>query len=198
MSRWYRLPPEGEGRVPRPAFRAVRLAMLRFPTPDSRFGDSMDWFVRNFVKASLTWFGLGVTLGVCMAVHPPWTVYRPAHMHMNLLGFVTMMIYGVAYHVMPRFVGNPLHSRRLAAVHWWLANTGLALVVIGFVWRAHGGAPAGALLGVGALLSALGAYAFIFNIWRTIDGRAAVRRVAATAPIVELRREPPRHSTANG
>lgn len=30
----------------------------------------MDWFVRRFIKAALVWFGLGVTLGVAMAVHP--------------------------------------------------------------------------------------------------------------------------------
>ena len=63
----------------------------------------MQWFVKAFLKASLVWLSLGVTLGVAMAAHPTWTVYRPAHVHMTALGFVTMMIYGVAYHVVPRF-----------------------------------------------------------------------------------------------
>jgi len=61
----------------------------------------MEWFVRAFLKASLAWLAMGVTLGVAMAAYPPWTVYRLAHVHMVLLGFVTMMIYGVAYHVIP-------------------------------------------------------------------------------------------------
>ena len=74
----------------------------------------MDWFVRAFLKSSLVWLGLGVTLGVGMAGHPAWLVYRPAHLHMTLLGFVAMMIFGVAYHVIPRFTGHPLHGRRLA------------------------------------------------------------------------------------
>ena len=34
----------------------------------------------------------------------------PSHMHMVLLGFVTMMIYGVAYHVIPRFTGHALSA----------------------------------------------------------------------------------------
>ena len=76
----------------------------------------MEWFVKAFLKASLAWLALGVTLGLAMAAHPVWTVYRAAHMHMVLLGFVTMMIYGVAYHVIPRFAGFPLHSRRGAGV----------------------------------------------------------------------------------
>ena len=74
----------------------------------------MEWYVRAFLKASLSWLAAGVSLGVAMAAHPLWTVYRLVHMHMLLLGFVTMMIYGVAYHVIPRFAGFPIHNRRAA------------------------------------------------------------------------------------
>ena len=55
----------------------------------------MDWFVKAFLKSSLVWLTLGVTFGFAMAAHPVWTVHRPAHMHMLLLGFVTMMIFGL-------------------------------------------------------------------------------------------------------
>ncbi len=58
---------------------------------DADAGTLMDWFVRWFLKASLGWLTLGVTAGVAMAVHPVWTVYRAAHLHMVLLGFVTMV-----------------------------------------------------------------------------------------------------------
>ena len=137
----------------------------------------MEWFVRAFMKASLAWLGLGVTLGVAMAVHPAWLVYRPAHMHMNLLGFVTMMIYGVGYHVLPRFSGHPLHSRRLPGLHWGVANLGLAMMVAGFGLSPLLGARATPFLAAGGTLSAFGAYLFIFNMWRTIDGPAP-RRMA--------------------
>ena len=137
----------------------------------------MDWFVKRFVKASLTWLGLGVTLGVAMAVRPEWIIYRPAHVHMNLLGFVAMMIFGVAYHVIPRFAGHPLHNRRLAAVHWWVANLGLAALVVGFIARPAMQRPAALVLAAGGALAASGAYVFIYNLWRTIDGPRE-RRVA--------------------
>ncbi len=135
----------------------------------------MEWFVKAFVKASVAWLAAGVTLGVAMAAYPAWTIYRPAHAHLNLLGFVTMMIYGVAYHVVPRFSGHPLHSRRLAAWHWWAANAGLLLMVVAFLLRPHAAAAALPLLVAGGTLSALGAYAFAYGIWRTIDGRIAAR-----------------------
>jgi cbb3-type cytochrome oxidase subunit 1 len=130
----------------------------------------MDWLVRAFIKSSVTWLAFGVVIGIAMAVHPTWTVYRTAHMHAMLLGFVTMMIFGVAYHVIPRFAGHPLHSRRAALAHWWLANVGLALMVAGFICRANGAGEATAVLGAGGMLSGAGAYIFAYIVWRTIDG----------------------------
>lgn len=140
----------------------------------------MDWFAKAFVKSALAWLGLGITLGVAMAAYPPWVIYRTAHFHMNLLGFVAMMIFGVAYHVMPRFTGHPLHSRRLAAVHFVVANVGLALMVGGFAAVPHVGRTGRLVVAAGGALSAAGAYTFIYNLWRTIDGRAA-REVARQA-----------------
>jgi cbb3-type cytochrome oxidase subunit 1 len=138
----------------------------------------MDWFVRNFIKASLAWLGLAVSLGLAMAAHPAWVVYRTAHLHMALLGFVAMMIFGVAYHVIPRFTGHALHSRRLATVHWGISNAGLTVLVTGFVARVHIPSSAIPVLAAGGILAAIGAYLFIYNLWRTIDGRPAPRPVA--------------------
>lgn len=132
----------------------------------------MDPFVRRFIRSSLVWLGVGVLIGVAMAVRPAAAAFRTAHMHANLLGFVSMMIFGVAYHVIPRFVGRPLHSRRAAALHLWIANLGLAGMVSGFILRVflwNVGMP---ILGIGAVLSATGAMLFIHNIWRTLDAPA--------------------------
>ena len=137
----------------------------------------LDPFVRRFIRASLLWLGFGVVLGVWMALSPAAVAYRPAHMHANLLGFVSMMIFGVAYHVIPRFTGHPLHSRRAAAVHVWLANAGLASMVAGFIARVHHWGAGIILLGTGGSAAAAGAFLFIHNIWRTLD--EPVRRPGA-------------------
>ena len=147
----------------------------------------MSWTSRAFLKSSLAWFGIGVTLGAVMASWPSAAAYRTAHFHMNLLGFVAMMIFGVAYHVIPRFVGHPLHNPRLATMHWWVANAGLAVLATGFALIPSLGARALPVQAVGGMLSAVGAYCFIYNIWRTLDGRAALRRVHAapsTLPVL--------------
>ena len=114
-----------------------------------------------------------MSLGVAMAVHPAWVIYRTAHLHMLLLGFVTMMISGVAYHVLPRFAAAPLHSPRLAAIHLVLANVGVALLAGGFIVRFSSTAIAMPMLAAGGVLSAAGAFALAWNLWRTLD-RAAV------------------------
>jgi len=136
----------------------------------------MDWYVRAFLKASLSWLAAGVSLGVAMAAHPLWTVYRLVHVHMLLLGFVTMMIYGVAYHVIPRFAGFPIHSRRAAVLHWWISNAGLVMMATGFAVRVHDATRGTIVLASGGTLSALGAYTFVYVIWRTIDGPNTLRQ----------------------
>ena len=145
----------------------------------------MDDFVRHFIKSSLAWLAGGVTLGVAMAVHPVWVIYRPAHMHMNLLGFVTMMIMGVGYHLLPRLGGSPLIWKSLPKVHLWLANIGLALMVTGFLLRPS--IQAGQyVLALGGSFSAIGVLMFVANIWRTLDagqGRLRTLQRARSLPV---------------
>ena len=142
----------------------------------------MDAFAKAFIRSSLLWFVAGITLGLAMAVHPAWVVYRPAHAHMNLVGFVVMMIFGVGYQMLPRFFGHPIHSRALATAHVWLANLGLAGLVGGFLIAPNIGAASIPVTASGGLLWALGAYGFVYNMWRTFDAAERRRRLNAQQP----------------
>lgn len=144
----------------------------------------METFVRGFIRASLVWLGVGVLLGISMAFFPGRALaYRPAHVHANLLGFVSMMIFGVAYHVVPRFTGNPLHDRRLGPVHLVAANLGLALLVAGWIVRVWAFAAGDAMVRAGGAASAVGVGLFIYNIWRTLGPAPAARRPVGPAPL---------------
>mgnify|MGYP003473072289 FL=1 len=129
----------------------------------------MDWFVKAFLKASLIWFSLAIALAVAMALFPSLAIYRTAHLHLGLLGFVTQMIYGVALHVIPRFFGQPLVHPRLAEVQFFAAQAGVTGLVLGFTLRASGWGAAQALLATGGMLSAVGAACFVVNLWRTMN-----------------------------
>ena len=150
----------------------------------------MEWFVKAFIRASLVWFALGIGLGLAMAMRPGWVIYRPAHAHMVVAGFITMMVFGVGYQLLPRLFGFGLHSSRLAVVHWWLANVGLSGMVAGFVAGPHIGIASVPLTSVGGVLFAAGALSFVYNMWRTFDkadARArerARRRVERVLPTI--------------
>ena len=138
----------------------------------------MDWFIKAFIRASLLWFAAGIVLGVGMALEPAWVVYRPAHAHMNVVGFLTMLVFGVGYQLLPRLFGHPLWSTRLAVAHLFLANAGLALMVLGFLGVGHGG-----VVATGGLLFAAGALCWVLNLWRTFDladARQRARQAAGT------------------
>ena len=70
-----------------------------------------------------------------------------------------------------------MHDKRLAAIHFWVANLGLATLSIGFALIPHIGARAYPVQGAGGIFSAIGAYLFIYNLWRTIDGPRVLQRV---------------------
>jgi cbb3-type cytochrome oxidase subunit 1 len=136
----------------------------------------MEWLVKAFIRASLVWFALGIMTGLAMAIQPAWVIYRPAHAHMVVAGFVTMMVFGVGYQLLPRLFGFPLHSRRLAIGHWWLSNIGLGGMVTGFFATPHVGRGAAWVTGLGGICFTAGALAFVYNMWRTFDKADARQR----------------------
>ena len=142
----------------------------------------MDRFVQLFIRSSVLWLAAGVIMGAAMAIAPELIVMRRTHVHANALGFITMMIFGVAYHVLPRFIGQPLWSRRAALWNLWASNSGVFLLVSGWLVAATPAAQPAArvLVGAGGLLAAAGALLFATNVWRTLD--------RAASPITQLRK----------
>ena len=89
---------------------------------------------RWFIAAALVYALLGGLLALAWLADPaalPALTPR-VHAHLMLLGFVAMMIFGVALHVLPRFTGHNLFSERLADAQFWLANLGLVAMVAGW------------------------------------------------------------------
>lgn len=137
----------------------------------------MEWFIKAFIRASLLWFAAGIVLGIAMAVVPAWIVYRPAHAHMNVAGFLTMLVFGVGYQLLPRLFGHPLWSPRLAAVHLYLANLGLGGLVLGFFLGPAGGSRW--LMILGGSVYAAGALIWVWNLWHTFNAADARARARA-------------------
>ena len=100
----------------------------------------MDKEVVWFIRLSLIYFLVGTLLGVCFIFKPEManTDHISMHVHLNLIGWMSMMIFGVGYHILPRFSGKPLWSRKLSIVQFWVANIGLVGMTAGWGMKAHG------------------------------------------------------------
>jgi len=85
----------------------------------------MDRYTKGFVVASLVYFFLAAVLGIWMGGSDAAGWMRFAHVHLNLLGFMSMMIYGVGYFILPRFNGRTLRWPSWVPAHFYAANIGL-------------------------------------------------------------------------
>jgi cbb3-type cytochrome oxidase subunit 1 len=123
-----------------------------------------------FIRAALIYLGLGVVLGLTMAIQPNWMIYiKPAHAHINLLGFMAMFVYGVAYHVLPRFRGKQLFSHKLARYHLILANVALVGMAAAFLLRYPLGAAGSMALAIFGTIQVVAVALFIVNAWKTLE-----------------------------
>lgn len=122
----------------------------------------MDRYTKGFVVAALVYFFLAAMLGIWMGGTDAAGWVRFAHVHFNLLGFMSMMIYGVGYFILPRFNGRPLHWPSWVPIHFFLANIGL----IGMVATAPERPSTGFILF--AALSVISAGMFAVNLGATM------------------------------
>ncbi len=123
----------------------------------------------GFIFAGLAYLVIGVTLGILFFIIPETRGLSLVHTHLNLVGFITFIIFGIPYHILPRFRGNPLYSEKLAWWQFWLANVGLVGLLVS--------------LGLGAYISfdglrivqavfgatlAISIYLFVYNMLKTM------------------------------
>jgi hypothetical protein len=85
---------------------------------------------RLALTTALLWFILANGVGLFLGLGILPSTWRPAHAHMHLLGFVGLMIYGVAYHALPCFRGVVFQRPGVALVQVALANVGLLGMVL--------------------------------------------------------------------
>jgi cbb3-type cytochrome oxidase subunit 1 len=77
------------------------------------------------------------------------------------------LIFGVSYHILPRFRGRPLHSEGLAWFQLWVANIGLVGFLLLTVASTYWGVDS-ALRGAPAAVLAVSFLLFIYNMGRTL------------------------------
>ena len=119
----------------------------------------------GFIKCAMVYFLAAMLLGIYMSSSGPIHPWMPIHVHLNLLGWMSMMIYGVAYHILPRFSGRPLWSDRLSVWHIWLANIGLVGMAAG--WMISGSSGTNVLV-IFSVVEAISIIFFATNMLKTV------------------------------
>ena len=88
--------------------------------------------VLRFFVAAVLFYGWATLEGVTLSLqtfnalshYTDWTI---GHAHLATLGWVSMMSFGVVYHLVPRLWGTRLYNIRLVAIHFWIALLGILL-----------------------------------------------------------------------
>lgn len=131
----------------------------------------MDKIVVWYLRMSLIYFTAGAAIGFTMLIWPNEAgSYTAVHAHLNLLGFMSMMIYGVGYHILPKFSGANIYSPAIMNVQFWFANAGLIGMTLSWPLQMRESMPSvsGTVLTLSAALSLMAVFLFAFNILKTI------------------------------
>lgn len=129
----------------------------------------MDKFVKGFIVMSIVYLGISTVLGIVMLADRNVLAIKFVHSHLNMLGWVSMMIYGVGYHILPRFMGRPLHSNKIGEAQFYLANISLVGMLLFYCLNAFNpGALYQTITVVFGVVQALAILLFFYNMLMTL------------------------------
>jgi cytochrome c oxidase cbb3-type subunit 1 len=129
----------------------------------------MDKFVKGFIVMSIVYLGVAAVLGIVMLAHQNILALKFVHSHLNMLGWVSMMIYGVGYHILPRFMGRPLYSNKIGEAQFYLGNSSLIAMLLFYTLNVYAPSPMYRTLTVlfGAV-QAVTVFLFFYNMLMTL------------------------------
>jgi cbb3-type cytochrome oxidase subunit 1 len=136
----------------------------------------MTSLVRRYIKTSFVFLLIGLLLGAWIIVaefvvgnYPP-RLFITAHVHLLLVGFMLMMVMGVATWMFPRPAKNDTSYRpELSEVVYWVMTLTTGFRAVAEILE--GLSPSAALRHVivaGGLGQVLGALLFVVNMWRRV------------------------------
>jgi heme/copper-type cytochrome/quinol oxidase subunit 1 len=136
--------------------------------------------VRRYLKSAVLFLVTGLALGVWMLVSREFGAWQPlrlrsAHTHALLVGFVMMMISGVALWMFPRVPADDTRYRpAIAEAAWWCLAPGTALrVALEVTLPAEASVTTRALLVTAGLAQVVGLVLFFWTMWPRIRASGA-------------------------
>ena len=136
----------------------------------------MHSLVRRYLKTGISFLGVGLAIGIWMMAERdllgrvPSTYEQSAHTHAILVGFVMMMILGVALWLFPRPAKEDMrYTPALAEAAYWLVTVGTATRIVGELARPFTSAmPVRVATFAAGVLQVVGLAVFFYTIWSRI------------------------------
>ena len=132
--------------------------------------------VRRYVKTSFAFLMVGLVLGGYILVgefvlnaYPPRLLIT-AHVHLLLVGFMLMIVMGVATWMFPRPArDDPRYRPELAEAVYWVMTLSTAVRAAGEIAGGFGPSPMFRLMiAAGGLGQLIGAALFVINMWTRV------------------------------
>jgi heme/copper-type cytochrome/quinol oxidase subunit 1 len=132
--------------------------------------------VRRYIKTGFGFLIAGLALGgyivvmqFALGVYPP-RIFITAHTHLLLVGFVLMLVMGVATWMFPRPARDDVHYRAgLATAVYWITTIATIIRALGEILFGVTAMPAfRAAIVLGALGQLTGAALFVVNMWTRV------------------------------
>nr|WP_263324841.1 cbb3-type cytochrome c oxidase subunit I [Neobacillus sp. Marseille-Q6967] len=123
---------------------------------------------KAYLKVATVYFTIGVLAGLIMGIIHDFRL-TSVHAHVNLLGWVSMALFGLIYHFYP----NAANSK-LAKVQFWLHNIGVPVMLGGIAAQVFGVTAALPAAIVGSMAVVLGVILFTINVFKHVGKDSSV------------------------
>lgn len=113
------------------------------------------WF-----KMAALYFLCGVGLGLHMAMSGIITMHA-VHAHLNLLGWVSMTLFGLIYHRFPA-----MSDSKLASAHFWIYNLAIPVQMVTLFMYLGGNEAIEPVLGIASMAVGFSVLLFVVNVFK--------------------------------
>jgi len=117
---------------------------------------------QRFIRIAVVYLVIGAALGYYMGLAQNFAL-TPVHVHVTLVGWLTLAVAGLVYHLYPHSA-----QTRLARAHFWLHNLGLPVFMIGLALMLTGNKNVMLLILIGASALLIGLVLFAANVLLTV------------------------------
>ena len=113
-----------------------------------------------FLRIAVLYFIAGVAVGLGMAMSGV-TILRPVHVHLNLLGWASMMLFGLFYRAVPAAA-----ETKLAKAHFWIYVPAHLVQMVTLTMYYSGNKAVDPILGLSSIVVGVAVLCFAVVVWK--------------------------------